>query len=322
MLRRLLLGLVVVLAGLWLGSRYVDLHAVEADLTAAHPGRLAIASAVLLVGTVIFSERWRLIMRGQVAPVATFHASNVGNAGNILIPGRVGEPARIIVIAADGRISLSEATASVVVERMFEQVLRVILVVVVLLEAGLRIPSALVVGALVMVAAFVLLVVWLLSHQQVALERLPRWLGRVPRLTEAGVRSVVERVIENLAVVSRPRRLVAVLLWSVVTWAVYGLFQVLVAMAMPHPFVGRQLLAVVLGTLILSPPSAPTPPGLFHLSVIAPLAAAGIPVDQLTAYAIVLHALEMFWMILLGAVGLWRSGVSVRQLRTTVETEH
>jgi len=63
--------------------------------------------------------------------------------------------------------------------------------------------------------------------------------------------------------------------------------------------------------LALSPPSAPTQPGIFHASVVVPLAAVGFDEVALTAYAVLLHILEMVWMIGLAIVGLAQTGLSV-----------
>jgi hypothetical protein len=73
-----------------------------------------------------------------------------------------------------------------------------------------------------------------------------------------------------------------------------------------------------LGALALSPPSAPTQPGIFHASIVVPLAAVGYDAGALTAYAVILHLLEMFWMIGLAAFGLLRIGLSPQELISSV----
>ena len=74
------------------------------------------------------------------------------------------------------------------------------------------------------------------------------------------------------------------------------------------------MLAISIGALALSPPSAATQPGLFHGSVVVPLVAVGFDEVILIAYAIVLHVIEMFWITLLALWGLATTGISLSAL--------
>jgi hypothetical protein len=53
---------------------------------------------------------------------------------------------------------------------------------------------------------------------------------------------------------------------------------------------------------------------VFHASVVAPLTAVGFPTETLTAYAVLLHIVEMIWMIGLGVWGVLQTGLSVGEL--------
>ena len=90
----------------------------------------------------------------------------------------------------------------------------------------------------------------------------------------------------------------------------WGFFYVTL-LALGQGFPPDERLAVSLGALALSPPSAPTQPGIFHASVVVPLAAVGFNEVTLTAYAVLLHILEMVWMIGLALWGLAQTGLSV-----------
>ena len=74
------------------------------------------------------------------------------------------------------------------------------------------------------------------------------------------------------------------------------------------------MLALSLGALMMIPPSSPALPGVFHAQIVLPFAALGISSSYLTAYAIVLHALEAGMILSLGVLALLFSGISMGDL--------
>jgi hypothetical protein len=105
-----------------------------------------------------------------------------------------------------------------------------------------------------------------------------------------------------------------VLVWSVLAWTCFWLFHFLTLQALPVSLSLSARLSLSLGALALAPPSAPTQPGVYHASLVAPLRVMGFEGATLTAYAISLHALQMLWMVSLGLWGVSRSGLSLRSL--------
>jgi hypothetical protein len=68
-----------------------------------------------------------------------------------------------------------------------------------------------------------------------------------------------------------------------------------------------------LGSLAFVPPSATTLPGIYHLSMVVPLSLVGFDGNTLTAYAVLMNAVEMLCITALGLWGLARTGYSFRQ---------
>jgi uncharacterized protein (TIRG00374 family) len=273
---------------------------------------LLLASVALLVGLLAYAWRWRVLLANKPGLLHTFHASNIGHAGNMLIPGRAGEPARIVVMGQDESVSVTTATSSFVVERLFEQIMRLLaLGAAVAFGVELEVKAGTVIGGLAFLAAAFGGMAWLLRHQETVLQRGPKWLAKIPRLTEQRAKEWLVDLLANLAAVSEWRRLTAVSLTSLLAWGCFWGFFHLTLLALGDGFPPHQRLAVSLGAMALSPPSAPTQPGLFHASVVAPLTAVGFQAETLTAYAVLLHILEMIWMIGLGVWGLLQTGLSL-----------
>ena len=300
--------------------RFVDMPAAARALQQADLRYGALASLAFIAGLAAYAQRWRVLLAGQPSLSAAFQAANVGHALNILLPLRAGEAARIALLGRTTGLPLAEITASVVVERVIEQVMRLLALGGALL-VGLRLqlaPGA-VMGAVALVSLLAGLMTWALRHRAQVLTRAPVFLARLPGITEARARRALSGVLAGVTQAVTSRRLSAAMLWSFITWGCFGAFHLLTLAALgadglPPTTWG----ALALGTLVLAPPSAPTQPGIFHATLVAPLALLGFDRAALTAFAILLHLQQMVWMIGLALVG---SGVQAFKSGQAVAVE-
>jgi len=152
---------------------------------------------------------------------------------------------------------------------------------------------------------------WMVRQRARVLDNWPRRFARLPRITEDGARRSLTDLLDNLTAVSEPKQLAQVMGTSLLAWGFFWGFFYATLLALGEGFQPADRLAVSFGALALSPPSAPTQPGIFHASVVVPLAAVGFDEVALTAYAVLLHILEMVWMIGLALWGLVQTGVSI-----------
>ena len=293
---------------------FVDLAAVGRTLKTADFPLLLLASLFLILGLLFYAMRWRLLLGNKPSLQQTFHASNIGHAGNIIVPARAGEAMRIVVMGRGGVVSYTEATSSFVVERLFEQLMRLLaLVAAVAVGAGIELsPGSILGGVGVLVLTFAG-IQWLIRHREGTLARGPSWLAKLPRVTEDGARHSLTDLLDNLTAVSEPKQLAQVLFTSILAWGFFWGFFHTALLALADGIKPADQMAVSLGALALSPPSAPTQPGIFHASVVVPLAAVGFDEIALTAYAVLLHILEMVWMIGLAFWGLAQAGYPLGQ---------
>ena len=314
-IRRILVVAAIIIAITILFFLLVDTGEVIQQLVTADIRYLFAASIMLILGLVAFAARWRTLLGNKPPLLFTFHASNLGHAGNILIPFRAGEAIRILVMGSEKSVSLTEATTSVVVERLFEQLMRLLaLAAAILVGVGLEISPAAALGGIAILILGFGAIAWLVGNQDFTLDKGTRLLARLPRVTEETAHKSISDLLQNLEAVSRPRQFALILLWSVITWSFFWGFFYLTLLSLGASFAPEQQLAVSLAAMALSPPSAPTQPGIFHASIVVPLAALGIDPETLTAYAVILHILEMFWIVGLAMWGLIATGSSLQAL--------
>ncbi len=307
------IGLVVFIIILF--AIFVDLGAVSRQLVDADWGWLLIASGTLLIGMAAYATRWRIILANKTDWLPTFHAANAGLMLNIFIPLRAGEAARIVMLSRDEHVSMAEVTSSFVVERLFEQIMRLTaLGVAVLFGVGISISiEAISAAVLIVLFAFGVLF-WMGTHPEPVLENWPPRLARLPRLSEAGVRTQLEGLLEGLSNVASARRLAAVMLWSLLAWVIFWLFHLFVLFALQSTLSIRDTLAIAFGSLALAPPSSPSQPGLYNAAIVLPLSLVGFDETLLTSYTVLLQGVQIIWMTALALWGLAKMGTSVREL--------
>ena len=136
----------------------------------------------------------------------------------------------------------------------------------------------------------------------------------MPRIHEKDAHRWLGDLIDGLAGISSPGRLLLGLIWSLVTWGLFWGFHFLCLAALHPTLPSNHLLAISLGSLALAPPSATTFPGMYQISVVVPLALAGYNRDLLTGYSLVMNTAEMIVVLLLGILGTLSIGLNSHQL--------
>jgi hypothetical protein len=235
----------------------------------------------------------------------------------MIIPLRGGEVLRILILGQSQSVTYLEATSAFAIERILELIMRYLtLLLAVLYGVGLRFNLTTAIFAIVGLTAVILLIAWLANHPEPVLANVPRRLGRLPYIQEEKAHRWITSALYSLRSVGSLRAFAIVMGWSIITWLFWGAFFYCTILSLGPAFPPDDRLAVTLAAVALSPPSATTHPGIFHASIVVPLAALGYNEIALTAFAVAAHALEMFWMISLGVYGLVRSGATLHRVIT------
>jgi len=318
---KLWVGLIVSAAALALALRGINLRQVGETLAQAEYVYLVPATVAMLAYLVARSVRWRLLLGPEVSLVRCFWVTNVGYLVSNVLPFRVGDPARAVVIGQGEKISTAAALSTVVVERVLDMLMVVALLAGVtpfVSGVGGAMSAGLVAGGAVLVALAVLLTLAFRPDWGRRLVR--RVLGWLPRLDSERWARALDGLFEGLAPLRSGRKGLALLAWSVVTWAlVVAYYWALMRAFLPRPpALAAPFLACVVG-LGMAVPSSPGAVGVFHAVARYGLTAPfGIPVDQAVTVAFAIHAFQYVLMCVLGLVGLARESISLGWLRTQV----
>jgi uncharacterized protein (TIRG00374 family) len=278
---------------------------------------IVLAFVLNIVSTLFRALSWRLTV-GQALPaehqpklIHVLSSFGVGLLANAVVPGRLGELARVATLRRHLPDSPPGTSATLVgtvfAHRLFDLVPASILVVWVLLTA--EVPhwavASFVIAGLVGFALFT--VAWLGAKRH---NRPVRGEGM------GSVRQLVVMGRQGLAVLKEPVPLAGAVLLQCCGWlmqllAVYAAMQAFDIDA-PLPAAGLVLVLMNVATIV---PLWPGNVGLVQAAVALPLRNYGVPYATGFAYGLVLQAIEMACGISLGLLAIAREGISFAMLR-------
>jgi uncharacterized membrane protein YbhN (UPF0104 family) len=276
---------------------------------------LAVALGLNFVSVVIRTWAWRTVIN-QALPAdkhppfrRVFSAFAVGLLGNAVLPGRIGELARVAVLTRDmprGEGTTGRLLGSVFAHRLFDLVPALLLTGYVLATA--RIPRwAITSLEIVIIGGIVLFLVTMLVA---GLETRP-----LPESARA-LRRLLVMARLGLNVLREPAAAVAAALLQTAGWItqLFAVWATMFAFGIEEhmPAAGLVLLLMNVATIF---PLWPGNIGLLQAVVALPLVSYGVAYSTAIAFALGLQVLEMSVGAGIGLLFLTREGVSLATLR-------
>lgn len=313
------LGIVISLGALALLVVTMDVGDAFTVLRGAALGPLLLVLGVVGLQVLVRAARWRLLLprrldgtRPSIGAAVT--ALLIGYLASGVLPARLGEPIRAIVVARSQQLPVGGAFGSVVLERVVD----LAALAIVGLGAALAIGApAWILNLALLVAGLALALLLLLVT--VGLDpvlAIGRWLvARVPR----GVRPTGARLLnmagsftDGMSGHRRRPDVAAAALLSVVGWLLDALIIGLVATSIGVPLEpGEAVVISAVGALATAIPSAPGYLGTYEVAVTTAAVALGLSAAEGLALAIATHAIVLGPVLLAGLVALARTGATL-----------
>jgi len=307
-----LIGLAVSAAALAACLQAVNTSAVLRQLGSAQVGPLIALLALLAVQTGVRAVRWGFLLPlkdgARIPARRTLPPLLVGYLGNAVLPARLGEPTRALLVARRENVPGALVFGSVVFERIIDMAVLalVMLPAAWMADAPRWIVEIAVVAAIVAGAVLVVLVFVGISAPE-------RWLARAAtRLGHGRAASMASLAASRLAEFAsgagaaerRPVLAIASIL-TAFAWLIDASLVWLAAISLGIPLGLADALVIcgvaVLGTAI---PSAPGYIGTYELAASAAAVALGIAPESALAVAIVVHAMTLLPIALAGVAAL------------------
>jgi uncharacterized protein (TIRG00374 family) len=328
---RIAVSLVLMVALLAIFLWNVDFAEVGRSLANANLKLLVAAALAALLAYWMRVLRWQFILLpvGRVRHSSVLLTTAVGYAALSLLPARMGDLIRPLLLARRERIPVSASLASILTERVFDlwSVVLFFLVFIIwppampnldeqarrsldmLSLSGYVVGAGLVVGTLVLLGLF--------RFQERFVELLTRPVGWIKGSWRQPAANFLNHFLDGLRVLERPRDLLittaaSIIMWYVICWQV-GF--TLMAFDIDLPLRASYLIV----TMAVIGLAVPTPGGVggFHKATqVGMTLFFGIELNQATGIAIAYHAICFLPITVIGLLCLPFLGVSLRDVES------
>ncbi|MGL1862825.1 MAG: flippase-like domain-containing protein [Pseudodesulfovibrio sp.] len=253
---------------------------------------LIVAQVIILV--TFIPTGYRLIfLSGQRATLKTaIKATAMTVAGNTIFPARLGEIVKVIVLKQDAMIPTEQSLSIVFWERFAD--LNYLLCIGALVAIGAQLPLTLI-PLLTIVA-----IAW---SGLVCLRLRPQWIhALISIIPSERLHCLGTKTLTTLAGFLKGKLLLGLALYTVATWALFGLgiYVALTLGAGLHLTVTQVAIVFVAGVLGIAIPSAPAAIGVYETFVVSALTLCGVAQAQALAITLILHLMQTLLPTLLG----------------------
>jgi uncharacterized protein (TIRG00374 family) len=329
-------------AALYLAFRNVPLSDLVRYLAAINYWWLAPAIVLIVLTFVLRVIRWQIILRSsQAIPFwQAFHPLMIGFMMNCILPGRLGEIARPVLLKNQSQIPMTTGLATVVAERLFDIVLLIALFGAVFsaiaekpdlqvqfgdyilssktlqtIAAGLiRLSLALL---LIMVLIIIPFVRNTLTRLLLAFSNLPIFTKTkiqpiITKISKAGIQ-IMENFSQGLALVVQPWRLTSCIILTVMIWVLTVLIYFTISLGCPgiELTMWQWTTVMVIVCFFIALPSVPGFWGLWEAGGVFGLSLFGIGTKEAVGFTLVSHSIQLFPVILIGLLSTFITSVNI-----------
>ena len=304
----LLLGLAVGALFIWLALRGTDFEGVKASFKSANYLYLIPVVFLSIIVQIVRSYRWGVIVEPleKISQGTLFSITSVGFMAITLLPVRMGEFVRPYLISRKSTIKLGSSLATIVVERIFDMLTLMILLLFVLMTVDLpewvfRTAYAI----LLIIIPFLFLLIFLAVKREISAKGFDRIVRKLPPAFSSRLMKLFHSFLDGLQILPDWKKTVylsflSLCIWGLIGLITYILFSSFASMSeLPLAAAYAVLIITALGVAL---PTAPGFIGNYHFSCVVALTLFGIPKTDALTFAIVLHFIQFSVVIVLGLV--------------------
>lgn len=309
-----IIGVAVSIVAVAVLATVIDIRATTETL--AGTNLLLVAATLLLVpGQIVLRTlRWQLLLpprpdgtrppARRVMPVLL-----AGYLGNLILPARLGEPARAYLLSRREQIGFPRVLGSVLLERVIDLASLAFVAVFAALQA--RAPEWIVRGMLIVtIIGFAIVVILVAS----GISRIVRLLARLFGTQAGRMRAAINHAISfgEGANGGGWGPLAGALGLSTLTWGFVAGTYWLAAQSLSIDIrISESMLVAAVATLGTAIPSAPANIGTYEVATVVVLTALGVPAHEALAMALLAHAIVTVPFAITGAAAVAHLSISI-----------
>ncbi len=333
----IVLGILISAVFLFLAFRKIEFNQLWQYLRAAKWAWVLLGLVFYFMGVWVRTWRWQVLLkplkhlsRRQLFPVVC-----IGYMGNNVYPARAGEVLRSILLKQSDDVPISGSLATIVVERLFDGITILALVLLNFRQFVQIAPDAewvnrIQTGSILVAGIFGLILIVFLAMLFLPkqTQAVSGWLINklLPAKLRPKVSGILDKFIEGLRVLRSPGQSLLVLALSMLVWVLEGglYWGVMKALGLDLSFMSLLLVEGVVN-LVLLIPAAPGGLGTFDAAARFMLSLFGIPAELALGYALMLRVALWIPITALGAIFFVKEGFSlstnIEQMQTNYSSE-
>ncbi len=341
----LLLSLIVSGVALYLAFLNVPVKELLAYLASINLLWVFPAVLVVLASFALRALRWKIILAAtrKIGFWQAYHPMMIGFMINCILPGRVGEIARPVILRKKEGVPFTAGLATVATERVFDAGLLIVFFAAVLVfvdidsavsikfgQYTLNRDTLMAIGTgifrlcLVGITGIVFISIDATRNLLIALiERFPDFLFFVKKKHREIIRdkvcglfiNTIKNFADGFSMVKSPLKLAACTGLSVVIWILSAVSYFIMAMGCPGleiSFIELSAVMIIV-CFFIALPSVPGFWGIWEAGGVFAMTLFGVPAREAAGFTLANHAVQMFPIIIAGLISAILTGVKIRQ---------
>jgi uncharacterized protein (TIRG00374 family) len=274
----------------------------------------------------IRAQRWRVFLQAVGVPPMRplVSATNIGFLANMVLPLRIGEVIRPVLLARRGNLPLSGVLASVLLERIFDMFTILLLFGVsaslVSVSDQVRQWGWMLSGLAVAVAAVIVLI---RLQERLALRIARAVADLLPAKVGEPAFGFAQGFVKALEMLDSPVAYLRAFGWSLYLWMAIALVYVFgfYAFHLDVPALRGALVMVTLVAIAVSVPSAPGFIGSFQLGCVLGLRIFGVAESPALAFSLIVHLTQFVGVIGAGLYSMWTESISLSEVEAVEQSD-
>lgn len=309
---RMLPGLVITIIALAALYYFVDLDALRSAFALADYRWLPLVILIFFGTLAARAMAWRTILKERASFKESFVVINQAYLLNNVLPFRLGELGRALILSGRVKMSFWHVFSTIVVERVFDLGIAAGLLLSTLplvVGADWARPAASVAIAIVLLGFVVL---FLMASNPKRVSKLIAGVTKPwPRL-QNWVTDKLAAFLEGLSALRDGRRFARVAFWMLLTWLLnIAWYFALMRSFLPEAIWLWAVFGVAVTSFGVALPSSPAYIGVLETALVGALSLFGVDPSVALAYAVVAHVIYFVITGLIGIFGFWQQGESL-----------
>ena len=342
----LVAGIILSAAALYLAFRNVPLNDLLHYLKSINYLWTIPAAFLVLVSFFIRAVRWRFILGSsyQIGIWRAFHPMMIGFMINCILPGRLGEFARPVILQKKEKVPFATGIATVAAERVFDVGALVIFAVITFAFIEINPDAQITFGnfqlnrttlealinriimmGIILIAAIIMISISFIRrgiHR--AIRTIPSMVFFAGESTKAKISARIceplIRFVDNVAIgftlIKYPKKILICALYSSLVWIIGALSWYVFSIGSPgiHLSYAEMYAVMVIVCLFIALPSVPGFWGLWEAGGVFAMSVFGVSTDAAAGFTLANHALQVFPVIFIGFISAIITSVNIWQV--------